>query len=53
VPVLAYQAGDHVSPEAVEQHNWGGLVEVPEQFRGVLTEPSPVKDSGGEEAKEE
>lgn len=40
LPVYAYSVGDHVSPEDVEKHNWGGLVKVPDQFADVLAQPS-------------
>lgn len=48
VAVLAFAAGDHVPPDLVESCGWGGLVEVPAQFRGVLPPPGPPP-SGGEE----
>jgi hypothetical protein len=49
--VYAFSAGDHVPPDLVEAQGWGGLVELPEEFSGVLPEPSPpeVPPSGGEE----
>lgn len=51
--VYAYQAGDHVPPEAVEAYDWGPLVEVPEEFAGVLPAPvPPAKETPGGEEKE-
>lgn len=51
MPVLAFQAGDHVPPDLVLANRWGDRVKVPEQFRGVLA-PPPLPDPGGEEDKE-
>jgi len=39
LPVIAHQAGDHVSPADVAAYRWGDLVEVPEQFAGRLAPP--------------
>lgn len=51
-PVNAYLPGDHVPPEVVGPNNWGGKVEIPEQFRGKLA-PPPAPTPPEDESKAE